>query len=55
MIVSPWGEILAELPNDDTNAGAGANDGITHTMLDSTSVTAARKAIPSLASNPDFS
>ena len=55
MIVSPWGEILSEAPTDDTNAAAGGNDGIIHATLDPASVTAARNAIPSLASNPDFS
>ena len=55
MIVLPWGEILAEVPTDDTNAAAGANDGIIHATLDPAAVTAARNAIPSLASNPDFS
>ena len=55
MIVLPWGEILAEVPTDDTNAAAGANDGIIHATLDPAAVTAARNAIPSLASNPNFS
>ena len=55
MIVSPWGEILAEVPTDDTDAAAGANDGIIHATLDPAAVAAARNAIPSLASNPDFS
>ena len=54
VIVSPWGKILAEVPTDDTNAAAGANDGIIHATLDPAAVTAARNAIPSLASNPDF-
>ena len=55
MVGSPWGEILAEVATDDTNAAAGANDGIIHATLDPAAVTAARNAIPSLASNPDFS
>ena len=55
MLVPLWGEILAEEPTDDTNAAAAANHGIIHTMLDSAAVTAARNAIPSLATNPDFS
>ena len=55
LVVSPWGEILAEVATDDTNAAAGANDGIIHATLDPAAVTAARNAIPSLASNPDFS
>ena len=55
MIVSPWGKVIAEVPTDDMNAAAGANDGIIHATLDPASVTAARNAIPSLASNPDFS
>ena len=55
MNVSPWSEILAEVPTDDTNAAAGANDGIIHATLDPAAITAALTAIPSLASNPDFS
>ena len=55
MIVSPWGEILAEVPTDDTNSAASANDGIIHATLDRAAITAAHHAIPSLASNPDLS
>ena len=55
MIVSPWGEILAEAPTDDDAPGAGANDAIIHASIDPAAVTTARHAIPSLATNPDFS
>ena len=55
MIVSPWGQILAEAPTDDDAPGAGANDAIIHASIDPAAVTSARHAIPSLATNPDFS
>ena len=55
MIISPWGEILAEAPTDDDNAAAGDNDAIIHTELDIASVARARSAIPSLQTDADFS
>ena len=55
LIVAPWGEIFAEAPTDDGNAAAGANDGIIHASLDPAAVDKARAAIPSLATQPDFS
>ena len=55
MIISPWGDILAEVPTDDDNAAAGGNDGIIHADLDITSVDRARNAIPSLRTDADFS
>ena len=54
MIISPWGDILAEVPTDDDNAAAGGNDGIIHADLDITSVDKARNAIPSLQTDADF-
>lgn len=54
LIVAPWGEIIAEASTDDDNAAAGANDGIIHASLDPTAVAKARTAIPSLATQPDF-
>lgn len=54
MIISPWGDILAEVPTDDDNAAAGGNDGIIHADLDITSVDRARNAIPSLQTDADF-
>ena len=30
----PWGEIIAEAPTDDNDAGAGANDAVIHATLD---------------------
>ena len=54
MIISPWGDILAEAPTDDDNAAAGGNDGIIHADLDITSVDKARNAIPSLQTDADF-
>ena len=54
MIISPWGDILAEVPTDDDNAAAGGNDGIIHADLDITSVDRARNAIPSLRTDADF-
>ena len=55
LIVAPWGEIIAEVPTNDGNAAAGANDGIIHASLDPAAVDKARAAIPSLATQPDFS
>ena len=54
MTISPWGDILAEVPTDDDNAAAGGNDGIIHADLDITSVDRARNAIPSLQTDADF-
>ena len=54
MIISPWGDILAEVPTDDDNTAAGGNDGIIHADLDITSVDRARNAIPSLQTDADF-
>ena len=54
LIVSPWGEILAEAPTDDANAQAGANDGVVHADIDITKVEKARNAIPSLGSDAAF-
>ena len=54
MIISPWGDILAEVPTDDDNAASGGNDGIIHADLDITSVDRARNAIPSLQTDADF-
>jgi predicted amidohydrolase len=54
MIISPWGDILAEVSTDDDNAAAGGNDGIIHADLDITSVDRARNAIPSLQTDADF-
>ena len=55
LIAAPWGEIIAEVPTDDSNAAAGANDGIIHASLDPAAVDKARAAIPSLATQPEFS
>ena len=55
LIAAPWGEIIAEAPTDDGNAAAGANDGIIHASLDPAAVDKARAAIPSLATQPEFS
>lgn len=55
MIISPWGEILAEAPTDDDNAAAGDNDAIIDAELDIASVARARSAIPSLQTDADFS
>ena len=55
LIVSPWGEIMAEAATDDDNAAAGANDAVIHASLDAEMVTKARKAIPSLGTQPEFS
>ena len=55
MIISPWGEVLAEAPTDDDNAAAGDNDAIIDAELDITSVARARSAIPSLQTDADFS
>ena len=55
LIVSPWGQIIAEVPTDDENAAAGANDGIIHASLDPAAVDKARAAIPSLGTETDFS
>ncbi|MED5351846.1 MAG: nitrilase-related carbon-nitrogen hydrolase, partial [Pseudomonadota bacterium] len=55
LIVSPWGEIIAEAPTDDNDAGAGANDAVIHATLDPQAVAKARNAIPSLGTQPDFS
>ncbi|MGB1176470.1 MAG: carbon-nitrogen hydrolase family protein [Candidatus Puniceispirillaceae bacterium] len=54
MIVSPWGEILAEAPTDDDNAAAGGNDAVIQADLDMTGVATARAAIPSLQTDTDF-
>lgn len=54
MIVSPWGEILVEVPTDDDNAAAGGNDGVIHADLDIASVGRARSAIPSMRADIDF-
>ena len=55
LIISPWGEVLAEAPTDDDNAAAGGNDGIIHADLDMDDVARARGAIPSLRTDADFS
>lgn len=55
LIVAPWGKIIAEVPTDDEDATAGANDGIIHASLDPAAVDKARVAIPSLGTQPDFS
>ena len=54
LIVSPWGDILAEAPTDDANAEAGANDGFVIADIDITRVEKARNAIPSLGSDASF-
>ena len=54
MIISPWGEILAEAPTDDSDTGDGANDAIIHAECDPAAITAARAAIPSLKTDADF-
>lgn len=51
MIISPWGEVLAEAVTDDHNAIAGANDGMILADLNADLVTKARTAIPSLTPN----
>ena len=55
LIVSPWGEILAEAATDDSNADACANDDIILADLDMARVKEARDAIPSLTSQATFS
>ena len=55
VIISPWGKVLAEAETDDDAPQAGANDGIALATLDHDMVAKARDAIPSLATNPDFS
>ena len=55
LIVSPWGEIMAEAATDDGNAAAGANDAVIHAALGPQAVTRARTAIPSLGTQPEFS
>ncbi|MEC8366467.1 MAG: nitrilase-related carbon-nitrogen hydrolase, partial [Pseudomonadota bacterium] len=55
LIVSPWGEIMAEAATDDGNAAAGANDAVIHAALDPQAVNRARTAIPSLGTQPEFS
>jgi predicted amidohydrolase len=54
MIISPWGEILAEAPTNDDKAAAGDNDAVIHAELDIASVVQARRAIPSLHTDTDF-
>ena len=54
LIISPWGEIIAEAPTNDANPVAGANDGIIHASLDPAAVAKARAAIPSLGTQPEF-
>ena len=54
LIVSPWGDILAEVPTDDANAEAGANDGFACADIDIMKVDKARNAIPSLTSDASF-
>lgn len=54
LIISPWGEILAEAQTDDENAEAEANSGIIIADLEAARVTEARAAIPSLSSQADF-
>lgn len=49
MIVSPWGEILAETATDDDKAAAGSNDEVIDANLDMSLISSARNAIPSLA------
>ena len=46
---------MAEADTDDGNAAAGANDAVIHASLDADLVVKARKAIPSLGTQPDFS
>ncbi len=55
MIISPWGEILAEAPTDDSNATAGANDAVIFAEIDPDQVDRARRAIPSLRNERHFS
>ena len=54
LIVSPWGDILAEAPTDDATAQAGANDGFVSADIDITKVEKARDAIPSLGRDARF-
>ena len=54
MIVSPWGEILAEAETDDDNPAAGANDDVIVARIDTALVDRARAAIPSLANQVVF-
>ena len=54
LIVSPWGDILAEVPTNDANAEAGANDGFACADIDIMKVDKARNAIPSLTSDASF-
>ena len=54
LIVSPWGDVLAEAPTDDSDAAAGANDGFICADIDITKVERARDAIPSLGSDATF-
>ena len=55
LIISPWGEVLAEAATDDDNPAAGSNDAIIHADLDMQAVARARNAIPSLRTDADFS
>ena len=54
MIISPWGEILAEAETDDDNPAAGANDDVIVARIDTALVDRARAAIPSLANQVVF-
>jgi len=45
LIISPWGEILAD---------AGDGDAVIHAALDQSAVLQARRSIPSLATNPEI-
>lgn len=48
LIISPWGEVLAEAPTDDSDATAGANDAVIYAPIDPAAPGIARRAIPSL-------
>ena len=54
MIVSPWGEVLAEAPTDDDAPRAGANDAVIFAQIDPAIPARARRAIPSLANGRKF-
>ena len=54
MIISPWGEILAEANTDDAAPKAGANDAVIFAQIDPTLPERVRRAIPSLANGRPF-
>lgn len=54
LIISPWGDILAEAKTDDDAAESGANDDVIITDLEMGLVNSARHSIPSLMNDRPF-